>query len=723
MNFKAAEIKDKHPKIREFHQFVFWAALMILVFAGCNTNPPFESAWSGQSEEHVFDLKHIGNEQCVAFLSKLNLDHVSTIPEVSAVSVNGSPEQIHRAKLVLELVDVQEYFVIENLGPASKARTFPSNTQLAEALGNIRIGTFNEPPQSDKQTRGIIDIQGDAVLAIIPARSQEQLLNLLTNGISETEPIHSTPVPNESGEPVPVEEVSVTSADIESKQPNTESSKQEAILSKAPTAEIPAKEDVDKEHQPLIVDAVKSKPSAPDDKAVSMDPVAQEEIASTSQSTVANDSTSVPKSLRIILKPLGAGDKTGSTETMISRAAELQNGEDMLDMALPEKISLIQLLDLVGECLDLDYVYDPGSIENQSVALKLRGDLQGEMKVKNLYTLLETVLKFKGLAMIRREEKLVAIVPISKALDTDPQLVDVQNKTVQAGDVVVTRVFELQYVDVANVTTLLQNMKLGVAVTPLEEAQRLIVTCYAHRMGRIEQLVNMVNRPGRARECRFRRLQYVTASPLIGKIRTLAQELQGISITSASPAAKPPPQPVKILSASLNSVESNAVEPKPRRPVYLDTDERTNRILMIGYEEELSLIEELVDVLDVAQEDLRAPRVYDIKNVKAQAVLDKLNKLEVLGGSTTPARPSVGVSSTPPTTDGIAGDDVLTEKPLVAVLEATNQLLIKATREQHAQVNEFLDYIDVSPEDLRTLEVYEIRHVDADMIKTKLEQL
>ncbi|MGD2095460.1 MAG: secretin N-terminal domain-containing protein, partial [Phycisphaerales bacterium] len=41
----------------------------------------------------------------------------------------------------------------------------------------------------------------------------------------------------------------------------------------------------------------------------------------------------------------------------------------------------------------------------------------------------------------------------------------------------------------------------------------------------------------------------------------------------------------------------------------------------------------------------------------------------------------------------------------------------------HAQVNEFLDYIDVSPEDLRTLEVYEIRHVDADMIKTKLEQL
>jgi general secretion pathway protein D len=144
---------------------------------------------------------------------------------------------------------------------------------------------------------------------------------------------------------------------------------------------------------------------------------------------------------------------------------------------------------------------------------------------------------------------------------------------------------------------------------------------------------------------------------------------------------------------------------------------------MIGHEEELSLIEELVDVLDVAREDLRAPRVYDIKNVKAQAVLDKLNKLEVLSGSAAPTRPDVGTSSTLAPTDGIAGDDVLTEEPLVAVLEATNQLLVKATREQHAQVNEFLDYIDVSPEDLRTLEVYEIRHVDADTIKTKLEQL
>ncbi len=62
---------------------------------------------------------------------------------------------------------------------------------------------------------------------------------------------------------------------------------------------------------------------------------------------------------------------------------------------------------------------------------------------------------------------------------------------------VVTRVFGLKHVDVASVTNLLKNMKLGVAVSPSDEGQILFVTCYAHRMGRIEQLVSMLDRPGK----------------------------------------------------------------------------------------------------------------------------------------------------------------------------------------------------------------------------------
>jgi len=69
---------------------------------------------------------------------------------------------------VLDLVDTEKKFVIENLGPASSVRALPSNSQIETVLGNIRIGTFTDPPKMDEQYRGIIDIQGDSVLAILP---------------------------------------------------------------------------------------------------------------------------------------------------------------------------------------------------------------------------------------------------------------------------------------------------------------------------------------------------------------------------------------------------------------------------------------------------------------------------------------------------------------------------------------------------------------------------
>jgi type II secretory pathway component GspD/PulD (secretin) len=307
--------------------------------------------------------------------------------------------------------------------------------------------------------------------------------------------------------------------------------------------------------------------------------------------------------------------------------------------------------------------------------------------------------------MIRRQNKLVSVVPIGKALDADPQLVDFEDRKVQAGDIVITRIFRLHYVDVASVTKLLENMKLGVAVSPSnDDAQILLVTCYAHRMSRIEQLVSMLDRPGRFRECRFRLLQYTMAPAIAGKISTLAQELQGMPIVMASAGGK-------------SSKESKNVG--TRQAVYLDTDERTNRILMIGYEEQLTFIENLVDALDVSQQDMRIQKAYDIKHMKAPEALEKLQQLKVLGGSSASAGKSRTRKSDKSTTAGSA----LNEEPIVVVLEATNQLLIKADREQHAQISESLNNIDVSLEDRRSLRAYEIQHVDAQQVKDKLEEL
>ncbi len=104
------------------------------------------------------------------------------------------------------------------------------------------------------------------------------------------------------------------------------------------------------------------------------------------------------------------------------QSPEPENGNEILDMTLPETLTLTQLLDMAGEHLGLNYIYNQGTIGNISVSLKLHGNLQGQMRVKDLYTLLETVLKFNNLAMIRRGNNLVAIVASDKVLEADPSI-------------------------------------------------------------------------------------------------------------------------------------------------------------------------------------------------------------------------------------------------------------------------------------------------------------
>jgi hypothetical protein len=82
---------------------------------------------------------------------------------------------------------------------------------------------------------------------------------------------------------------------------------------------------------------------------------------------------------------------------------------------------------------------------HQAVSLRLHGKLQGEVRVKDLYPLLESVLKFKGFAMTCHKGNLVTIVPMTDALQVDPTLVDSNDVSIKAGDMVVTRVFEYEF--------------------------------------------------------------------------------------------------------------------------------------------------------------------------------------------------------------------------------------------------------------------------------------
>jgi len=439
-----------------------------------------------------------------------------------------------------------------------------------------------------------------------------------------------------------------------------------------------------------------------------------------------------------------------------------KNADQVLKVTLPPKLEIVHLMGLVGEYLNLDFMYDPLKIKGE-VTLMLKGGLRGPIKVGDLYPLLESVLQFRGFAMTRNRN-LVTVVPLPEVMEKDPIIVETEADTItKHGHVILTRIFRLEHIDAASAQNLLTGMKLGTNVSPVGGAKILFVTGYAYRMPRVERLLKMIDKPGKPKKIRFRQLQYTMATALAPKVKTLAEQLGTVSITvgqmpsSSAPSSFRGRQPGETTAqysarlakerAARTSAASRAraapSAPAPEAGVYLDADERTNRILMIGFDEQLDSVEELIDTLDVAQTILRTLKLYKIEHVDAEAARGKLQELEIVSGgrgsSSTGSRITggsrVGVTTKaptaprPPTSSRMAPSsggalEALVEEPLVVVIEATNSLLVSATAEQHDQIETILEFVDAETEEgVHPYVIYPLENQKPEDLAAILEKL
>jgi type II secretory pathway component GspD/PulD (secretin) len=82
-------------------------------------------------------------------------------------------------------------------------------------------------------------------------------------------------------------------------------------------------------------------------------------------------------------------------------------------------------------------------------------------------------------------------------------------------------------------------MGLAVGVTSIADKKTLIVTAYAHRMERIERLLQLIDRPGEPREFKYRQLRYTMAKTLAQKVKALAEQLESVTVTVAEAESTP----------------------------------------------------------------------------------------------------------------------------------------------------------------------------------------
>ncbi len=426
--------------------------------------------------------------------------------------------------------------------------------------------------------------------------------------------------------------------------------------------------------------------------------------------------------------------ETVQTEPQINSQLAEKELDTVID--LPQEVELESLVDLVGKQLGLNYMYDPAILKNQKVQLKLHG---GKIKVKETYALLESVLRFKGFIMTRRD-KLVTIMRQADIAKADPVLRGADDP-IQPGDIIVSSMFELKHIDAASAQAMLKGMNLGTAFIPIAGTNTLIVTDFAYRMARIQRVLDMIDVPGEEKEYEFRTLKYMKPSEIVPKLQELAKQLEGVSLQISTPAAAAPrtrsvttrdPKTGRTITKQVPVTTSTPAAKKPQADtVFIDTDDRTNRILIAGKADQIVLINELIDALDVPQYDLKTVREYIIQNVEASEVIDVLNELALATVTVSAQKTSSTVAGrtpatsrtptrtptprTPTASKGAAGG----EQPYISVRPATNSLLVNATQEQHAAIELVIAHVDVVQKDQRTIRQYEIQYVDtAEIIDT-----
>ena len=299
-----------------------------------------------------------------------------------------------------------------------------------------------------------------------------------------------------------------------------------------------------------------------------------------------------------------------------------------------------------------------------------------------------------------RKGKLVTIAPAAEVLDQDPTFVE----GIKPGDVVVTNVFHLKYINTAAAKKLLTEMKLGSNITEISETGTLVITEYAFRMQRIEDLLALVDVPGPPKEFKLRILKYTLAESLVPKIQALAEQLGTVEITIGTSTATTPTPPGTPRAVRTRRLPTAQPQPTPeaakKTGVFIDFDKRTNRVLMIGLTSEITAVEQIIDALDVPQRDLRIIREYEIQYVdvdKIVAAMKEFGVVDIVGAGTTPGPQAARTPQPQPTPVETGQGSVSLDQPQVVMLESTNSLLVNATPEQHIQISQIISYIDREP--------------------------
>lgn len=241
-----------------------------------------------------------------------------------------------------------------------------------------------------------------------------------------------------------------------------------------------------------------------------------------------------------------------------------------IKLNFPDNVELRVLLDFVSKRLNVNIIYDD-KMASKRITIKAPAAIPPE----SLMGLLESSLKMNGLALAEGEEKGWYRVVQSQELPSvskSPKEVDNLKQPPRAS-VPVTRVFSLTHTDAQRADQVVKPFltKPGGNSIVLNEHRILIVTDFAGNLKRLEEMVQLVDKPGQPVELRFIPVKNMEATQL-------SQQLTQLITSKAQVQGKTKTQSPQILSIP---------------------DDRTNQLALIATPDALAEALSLIESLDI----------------------------------------------------------------------------------------------------------------------------
>ncbi len=334
---------------------------------------------------------------------------------------------------------------------------------------------------------------------------------------------------------------------------------------------------------------------------------------------------------------------SGSDEEKKEEEKKTEEEAGLVFAVVPEKLDGEQLISFSFDQADIDdvlkFLADASGkqiIKSPDVELRVTIVSMAKVTVPDAFKVLAAILDVQGYTMITMEDEVRITTKEKRRVDTGPIHPGREHEEILATQEIITQILQIQFVDATQLAEDLKPLFPDTGDTGLllsnADTNTIVIIDTGERVKRIVELINHLDADtSEVKEIKVIKLQYAEAAEVANIIEDLFEPrspLRGLSSDA-----------MRRLTDAMRRTSGSSAGARPsglrlptgltamRGEVRVESDERTNSVVVSASTANLDNIEEVIRELDVDISPKVIHRTFQLEYADATTVSEQLNQL------------------------------------------------------------------------------------------------